>query len=273
MTTPRRSALLPALAAALALALPAAQADCSRPIVAPFSPGSGHVFADGNEVRGIYPDLLRSAGPKYGCQFQISLVPRARQVAMFETGGADLLMPASRTAARDKQGIFVPMLYNRAMLISIASNRPPIASARDLLERRELRVAVVRGFDYGEQYMALVKELGKQGRVFSEVDAAAVARLLQAGSADLTIMGPTVIAAAIEHEPRVAGLLEKLRIEAIPELTWKYSGAYISRRSLNASDQSALHDLLDKLAKSGAILEGYQHTFRPELLNDSVRGR
>jgi polar amino acid transport system substrate-binding protein len=266
--------LLPLLPlVAVLLAMPAAQAGCSREIVAPFSPNSGRVHAEGGEVRGIYPDLLRVLGPKAGCQFQISLVPRARQVAMFENGSADVLMPASRTAARDKLGIFVPMLYNRAMLISVASNRAPISSAQDLLARRDIKVAVVRGFDYGEQYSALVKELGKQGRVFSEVDANAVARLLQAGSADLTIMGPTVMAAAIEREPRVAGLLDKLRIEPIPELAWKYSGAYISRRSLNAEDRNAVHELLDKMAKSGAIIDGYQRAFRPELLNDSVRPR
>ncbi len=165
------------------------------------------------------------------------------------------------------------MLLNRAMLISLASSRAPITSAQDLLARRELKVAVVRGFDYGEQYMALLKELGRQGRVFSEVDANAVARLLQAGSADVTIMGPTVMVTAIEHEPRVAGLLDKLRIEAIPELAWKYSGAYISRRSLSLQDQAALRELLDKMAKSGAILDGFQHAFRPELLNDSVHAR
>lgn len=256
-----------------ALAAPLAHAGCSREIVVPFSPGSGHVFAEGNEVRGIYPDLLRVLGPKHGCQFLITLVPRARQVAMFENGGADLLMPASRTSARDKLGIFVPILNNRAMIISIAGERAPITSAQDLLNRRELRVAVVRGFDYGEQYTALIKELGKQGRVFSEVDANAVARLLHAGSADVTIMGPTVLAAAIEREPRVAGMLDKLRMEAIPELAWKYSGAYISRRSLSAEDQAALRDLLDKMAKSGAVIEGYQRAYRPELLNDSVRGR
>jgi polar amino acid transport system substrate-binding protein len=86
-------------------------------------------------------------------------------------------------------------------------------------------------------------------------------------------MGPTVIAAAIEHEPRVAGLLDKLRTEAIPELPWKYSGAYISRRSLSVEDQNALRELLDKMVKSGAVIEGYQRAFRPELLNDSVHSR
>ena len=265
--------LLPLLAALLALAAPAARAGCSRDITVPFSPNSGRVFAEGGEVRGIYPDLLRVVGPKNGCRFVISLVPRARQVAMFENGSADLLLPASRTPARDKLGIFVPILNNRAMVISLASNRPPITSAQDLLARHELKVAVVRGFDYGEQYMMLMKELGKQGRVFSEVDANAVARLLQAGSVDVTIMGPTVMVAAIEREPRVAGMLDKLRIEAIPELGWKYSGAYISRRSLSPEDQAALRELLDKMARSGAVLDGYQRAFRPELLNDSVRAR
>ena len=104
--------------------------------------------------------------------------------------------------ARDASGIFVPMIRHRAVLISIAGNHAPIASAQDLLERRTLRVAVVRGFDYGDAYQSMVRELARQGRLFTEVDPTAVARLLNLGAVDVTIMGPTILAGAINREPR-----------------------------------------------------------------------
>jgi polar amino acid transport system substrate-binding protein len=134
-------------------------------------------------------------------------------------------------------------------------------------------VAVVRGFDYGAEYAALIKELGKQERLFLEVDARAVARLLHAGSADVTIMGPPLLAAAIDGEPRVKGLLEKLRFDAVPELSWHPSGVYISRTSLTPEDQREVREILEKMASSGAVMEAYQRRFRAELLNDSVRPR
>jgi polar amino acid transport system substrate-binding protein len=262
---------LPVLIAALLLAHNAA-ATCSRDIAAPVSANGASVIVDGANVKGIYPDLLRQIGPKAGCHFVFTVVPRARQVALFKAGAADLLVPASRTPARDQLGTFIPMINHRAMLISLNNGRAPITSAQDLLARKDLRVAVVRGFDYGEPYTALIDELNKQGRLFVEVDVIAIARLLHAGSADVTIMGPTLMAGAIRRDQRVHNLQEKLKFEAIPELPWHQSGAYISN-SLKPEDQAVIREALEKAGKSNQIMEGYLHYFRPEILNDSVRPR
>ena len=249
-----------------------AAAGCTRDISVPVSASGASVIAEGHEIKGIYPDLLRDMARKAGCKFVFTVVPRARQVAMYRIGQADILVPASRTPERDKLGTFVPMIYNRPMLISIAGNRAPIASGQELLDRRELRVAVVRGFDYGERYTSLVNELGKQGRLFSEVDVAAVARLLHAGAVDLTILGPTLMAGAIRREPRVQGLQERLRVEPIPELPWKYSGAYISH-ALSKEDQRTLHEALEKISKTSQVMEGYLRYFSADVLTDNVRPR
>jgi polar amino acid transport system substrate-binding protein len=250
----------------------AGAAGCSREIAMPVSANGASVMIDGSHVKGIYPDLLRSLGPKIGCQFAFMVVPRARQVAMFKNGTADMLAPASRTPERDQFGTFIPMINHRAMLISVNSGRAPITTAQDLLARRELRVAVVRGFDYGGEYSALIAELQKQGRLFVEVDVIAVARLLHAGSADVTIMGPTLMAGAIGRDARVHGLQEKLKMETIPELPWIPSGAYLSK-ALKPDDYAILREALEKAGKSNQIMEGYLHYFRAEVLTDSVRPR
>lgn len=265
------------LTAALAALFPAllsldARAGCSREIAVPVAASGSGVIVEGHDIKGIFPDLLREMSRKTGCKFVFNAVPRARLVALYRVGQADLLLPATRTPERDKLGTFVPMVNNRPMLISIAGNRAPIASGQDLLARRELRVAVVRGFDYGEEYTALVNELGKQGRLFSEVDTTAVARLLHAGAVDLTILGPTLIAGAIRGEPRVQAIADKLRVEAIPELPWKPSGAYISH-ALNKDDQRTLHEALEKMAKSNQVMDAYLRYFSADLLNGNVRPR
>jgi polar amino acid transport system substrate-binding protein len=261
-----------AVAAAL-LAAPLAQAGCSREIVVPVANTGASIVIDGARVTGIYPDLLRTLSQKEGCHFNFSPVPRARLELMFETGKADILIPATRTASRDVNGIFVPMMRHRATLISVATNRPTITSGQELLERRDVRVAVVRGFDYGEAYQGLIRELNRQGRLFTEVDPTAVARLMHLGAVDMTIMGPTILAGVINREPRVSGLLEKLRLEPIPELPWQYNGVYVSRRSLSAEDQAALVELLEKAAKSGAVLEAFQRYHRADIFSESVRPR
>lgn len=252
-----------------------AQGSCSRDIQVPVALiGMSTTQLDNGSVGGIYPEALQSAVQKAGCKFVYSVVPRARLEVLFEMGKADILIPASRTPARDKHGIFIPMISHRATLLSLAgATRAPLTSAQDLLDHKELRVAVVRGYDFGEQYQWLVRELARQGRLYQEVDTVAIARLMQAGAIDITIMGPTIFHGAVQRDPRVAGLADRLRVEAIPELPWNWSGAYVSRHSLGQEDQAAVRDLIERVAKSPAILEAFQRTYRPDLLAESVRPR
>ncbi|MGW8392019.1 substrate-binding periplasmic protein [Pseudoduganella sp. HUAS MS19] len=263
------------LLAALPLAVAAlpSHADCSRDIVVPVSTTGVSVIVGNGTFSGIYPEIFRSLGPRAGCHFSFTSVPRARQELLFETGKADLLLPATRTPARDVHGIFVPMVGHRAVLISLQSPRPQIANAQDLLDRRDLRVAIVRGYDYGEAYQAIVRELARQGRLFTEVEPGAIARLLHVGAVDITIMGPTILAGAINREARVNGMLDRLRMEPIPELPWQQTGVYVSRTSLNPDDRAVLLELLERAAKSNVVLEGFQRYHRPEILAESVRPR
>jgi polar amino acid transport system substrate-binding protein len=273
--TGRVHSLFCQLLAALPLAVAAmsSHADCSRDIVVPVSTTGVSVIVGNGTFNGIYPEIFRSLGPRAGCHFTFSSVPRARQELLFESGKADLLLPATRTPARDVHGIFVPMVGHRAVLISLQSQRPQITNAQDLLDRRDLRVAIVRGYDYGDAYQAIVRELARQGRLFIEVDPSAVARLLYVGAVDITIMGPTILAGAINRETRVNGMLDRLRMEAIPELPWQQTGVYVSRFSLNPDDRAVLLELLERAAKSNVVMEGFQRYHRPEILAESVRPR
>jgi polar amino acid transport system substrate-binding protein len=84
--------------------------------------------------------------------------------------------------------------------------------------------------------------LSSQGRLFYEVDALSVARLMQSGFIDATIMGPTILAGVAQNDARVYGLVDRLRLEALPELPWGMSGVYLSRKSLTAEDQATLRE-------------------------------
>ncbi|MFZ6638425.1 substrate-binding periplasmic protein [Undibacterium sp. TC4M20W] len=261
------------LFAALLACAPQIFAACSRIINVPVASTGRSVIINGEQIDGIYPDLLRSLMEKEACKFALAAVPRARMELMFETGRADLLIPASRTPKRDEHGIFIPMIYNRATLISLESNRPVISSVQDLLDKKDLKVALVRGFDYGPAYQDLIKELSRQKRLYFDTDPLSVARLLKAGIADITIMAPSILAGAIMDDGRVQDMLDKLRFEPIPELPWGDSGAYISKKSLGAEDTAALKDLLEQVAKSGMVWKGFQRYYPANVLKESIRPR
>lgn len=260
------------LMVAFAILLPlGASAICSRPINVPMASTGLSVVVDGDAVSGIYPDLLRVMSEKEGCTFATTAVPRARLEVLFESGRADLLIPASKTPKRDALGTFVPLIHSRALLLSIPSKRQAIGSVRELLAHPELKVALVRGFDYGQAYQDMAAALSKQGRLILEVDALSVARLLKAGTVDATFMGATILAGSVRGDERVRDVVDGLRIEALEEIPWGSSGVYISNTSLSPADKAAVQGALERAARSGDVWKSFQHYYSPVILKASIR--
>ncbi|WP_416757331.1 substrate-binding periplasmic protein [Roseateles sp. So40a] len=258
------------LAAGATLWAGAARADCTRAIRVPVAPIGMSVVTSGGEVSGVFPDVLRKVASETGCQFDFVVVPRARVEAMFAAGSADVLVPATRTTQRDLHGDFIPMMKARAMLISLASDRAPIESLADLAERRELRVAVVRGFDYGEPYLELLKTLRAQRRLVMEADTASVVRTLERSLADVTIMAPSILAGTLLQDSRTRPLLDRLRLEAMAELNWTDSGIYLSRH-LPAKEREILTDALERNARAGTVWKAVQKHYPAGSYEDGLK--
>ncbi|WP_349744068.1 substrate-binding periplasmic protein [Roseateles cavernae] len=254
---------------ALGLSTPSL-ADCSRAMQVPAAPVGLSMIVSDEGIGGVYHDVLNGIS---GCNFLFTPVPRARLEAMFENGRADLLIPAARTPRRDEFGVFVPLIYARATLISLNAERAPVRSLQELRERKELRVALVRGFDYGDAYQALIKDLRAQGRLFLDVDPVSVGRMLQAGLADITIMAPSILVGALLADTRFKPLIERLRYEPVDELPWVDSGAYISRTSVSEQDRAVLREALEKASRSGIVWKTFQRYYPVGSLADSIKPR
>jgi len=270
----RRSIYL--ISAALALGgLPlGATAQCSRVVQVPVAPIGLAVTVVEGKVGGIYPDLLRSLAADEGCSVEFPVVPRARQEMLFETGQADLLLPARRSARRDKHGLFVPLIQSRAVLVTMQPSRPVLRSLPELLRRRELRVVVVRGYDYDKRYQSLLKELAGQGRLQQVVDPISMVRTLEGGIADVAIVTPTILTGALGADAKLRPLIARLRSEPVEELGWGESGIYISSKSsLSPADRSLLRQSLEHLAKSGAAWREFQHYHPESNLSETLRPR
>ena len=266
-------AVLWAWACALIWASDVAYAGCSRVITAPLAPLGQSVMIEGETISGIYPEILRSNQSKETCLFALSAVPRARLELLFETGKADVLLPASKTPRRDEFGVFVPLTYSRAALITVNAERPAIKTLKELLETRELKLALVRGYDYGPAYQELIVELTRQGRLQMESDPLSVARLLRNGVVNATVMAPTILAGTLVDDERVRGLADKLRYESIEELPWLGNGLYVSKTSLSEADRQAVLEFFDRVAKSGAVWKGFQQFYDPSVLKVGLKPR
>ncbi len=247
-----------------------AQAGCSRSIRVPVAPIGLSVVTSGGAVSGVYPDVLRRIEADTGCRFEFSVVPRARLEAMFISGQADLLMPASRTPAREGRGQFVPLVKARPVLISLASDRPAVTTLQELLERRDLRVALVRGFDYGDAYQQLMTRLKEQQRLVMEADVGAVARAMERGLADVTLMVPSIFTGTLQQDSRTRALLERLRYEPLSDMGWGDSGIYLSPQ-LPPTDRELLAEMLDKAARSGLFWKTVQRHYPPGSYEEGMK--
>ena len=256
----------------LLLMLPlASYAGCSKTITVPASPMGKSVIVEGETVTGIYPTLLLELTEKEDCPVKFVPVPQARALAMFEGGRADLLFPAFKTAHRDQFGEFIALIRSRPTLITLKSERSTINTLQQIIDMPTMRLALVRGFDYGAQYQQLITTLSKLGRIVLEPDALSVARVIKAGHCQATIMTPALFFGAIHNDNRVSELVEQLRFEPLEELPWGDSGVYLSHKSLNQEDMEHLKKILSRAANTDTLWKIYQRYYPAFILKESVQ--
>lgn len=257
--------------ASLLMAAGSAQANCSRPLTVPMAPIGLSVSFDDDRIEGVYPTLLRELSPSAGCEFQLQRVPRARLQKMFETGQADLLIPASASPSREKDGEFVPLIQVRASLMSLARDRASPRSLAELLAQPDYRLVVVRGFSFGAAYDNAVAVLRAQKRLLEESDATGVARALRQGLAQGTVMTASILIGTLVQEPDLTPLIKQMRAEPLEELSWSESGVYLSRHSLNESERRSLRQAFQQQAKAGRVWQLFNDTHPPGSLGGSIR--
>jgi polar amino acid transport system substrate-binding protein len=253
------------------LAAAAAQAGCSRPMSAPMAPIGMSVSFDGERSSGPYPTLLRELGASVGCDFQMQRVPRARLQKLFETGQADLLVPASASPSRDPHGEFVPLLQVRATLLSLSQGKPAPSSLAGLVAQRDYKVAVVRGFTFGPAYEQAMTALRAQNRLVEEADPAGVARALRLGLAQGTVMTANIFIGTLALEPDLAPLMPQVRSEPLEELGWSESGLYLSRHTLSEADRRLLRTAFTQAARSGRVWRLFVDNYPAGSLNGNVK--
>ena len=247
-----------------------ARAGCSRALEVPVAPLGFSIIVQGDKASGVFVEFMQQVAASAGCEVHMQPVPRARLEFMYEHGEADLLLAATRTDSRDQFGRFIPLVRTRAVMVSLESERPAIHSLAELVATPGLRLALVRGFDYGPAYRAAIEQLQRQGRVFLEKDPQEIARILKAKMADATIMPASALYGAAVEDKRVSDIADKLRIEPLDELPWSYGGLYLSNK-IAPADREILDKAIQEANRNQAMLNAYRRYYPPELVAATTR--
>jgi polar amino acid transport system substrate-binding protein len=229
-----------------------ANAACSRPILVAVNPQGLGIMIDKDEnVSGINHEILQEVARLSGCQFDYVPLPRLRGFSMFEAGQIDVILSVVQTPQRDLVGEFIPLLRARASLISLKKRGPAPKLA---LEKGELIVRVVRGFDYGPAYQTILSKLRGRGVLEDVTDVDTVARMMRMDRVDATIMNAAVFAlAAMENQ-----LDDLLDVTLLDDLPSTDAGFYLSKKSLKKADLKTIKDSLLRVANSGQIWDVYK---------------
>ncbi|GAB3402938.1 transporter substrate-binding domain-containing protein [Massilia agilis] len=248
-----------------------ASAGCSRPLEVPVAPMGFSVTLDGDKAGGAFVEFIEQVAASAGCRLHMPQVPRARLEFMFEQGDADVMLASTHSEKRDQFGVFIPLVQTRSVMVSLkGSTRPAIHSLAELLATPALRVAAVRGFDYGPAYRQAVDQLKDQHRLLVEKDPLEVARLLKANMADVTIMPASALYGAAVVDPRVSDIATNLRIEPLDELPWTYGGLYLSNR-IPEADRKILEKAIRAANRNHALLNAYRRYYPAEMVNAGTR--
>lgn len=258
--------LLTVLAAVCGLLPGMAQATCSRTINVPVAPHGMAVVVKHGKAAGVVPDMLDELGDKYGCKFAFPVVPRARLEMLFRAADADLIVLSTRSPERDLSGTFVPVFKYRALLVGVKPLDPPVQSVDALLSQTDLRIAVVRGFDYGPAYRKLL-DPAVASRVQYANNLNDLMRRIQAGIADVTILPYSSAYNTIMEDPRLSGLESQLSIHSLDDIPWQDAGFYVSKRTLPAADQAILIDMLGSEEVGKQILKSLSKVIPPAVFS------
>ncbi|PHV02143.1 hypothetical protein CSQ88_08330 [Iodobacter sp. BJB302] len=227
-----------------------AVAGCSRPLIVASSPISIFMEIDESDrVSGVVPDFLAEVSKTTGCQFVYEVMPRIRALRMFEAGKIDIIA-ASKIDKRDAVGDYINVISEPPSLI-LLKDHPDADTPLDALMQGKLQVNVVRGFDLGPEYMALLAQLKQKNKLEDVLDTDIIARKMLEKRCDATVVGASAFAKSVERF-HLESKLHAVPIAAIPVVN---SGFYLSKASMQEKDRFFLSAELNTRLRNGRFKE------------------
>lgn len=183
------------------------------------------------------------------CALHLLSLPLARVWYQFRFGGVDLVIAARPTPERDQQGLFVPIVNVRYVMLHARPPSAEDAGSLAALVRRGQRLGVVRGTEYPAEIQTHLQALRARGLLQEVSDVDKQLRMLRAGRID------ALLQTAVSYLRLQEGAATT-RFQAMPlkELPATPAGVYLSQR-LDAPDRERLREALVEMAQDGYVMK------------------
>lgn len=242
---------LAGLAALLVGALAWADEGCSKPVAITSGEWAPYNFVDGHgRYTGMDVELSRAILQEAGCTLvELDRMPPSRNTFMFNTGKADLMAGASRTAERMRQAWFsIPYRTETVRLFAtpaVLQRYPTLRTFADVV-REKLTILAPRIGWYGEAYHVNVGSLKADNRLSQFNEFPDGINMMAAGRADL-ILGDQ---ASVSHAAARRGL----KLVPLPfTLVDAPVHMMFSRKTMVESDVRRIDAAIARLRKKGVL--------------------
>jgi polar amino acid transport system substrate-binding protein len=149
---------------------------------------SGFLYHEDCDL-GISKDFIIELFKRMDLKYEFKVMPRARISSMIEEGSLPMSVQSVRTPEREKYAWFVPYFAEKnEVLVRKTAN---ISSEADLLNSKNIKVGIVRGYYYGQYYMDLIEKLKKKRIIVETKDIDELFKLLKEDWIQVTFNNPS----------------------------------------------------------------------------------
>jgi len=214
-------------------------------------------YRDGDKVAGAAVDIVKEVARRAGCKVKFIWLPRQRLFVEMEAGRIDMTMGAVHLPERDAYASYLPYAYLQYDLVLFRRDDRQYTGLADFVAHGTGRLNITRGIRYDPAIETLLGRLASTGRLESVSDFDTVFNKMELGRADGTLASPPIYTKFLRME-RFRGQLEVI---PLPEAESQFTGIYVSRRSLSASERRNYAMAVKSLIADQAALPIYSRYF------------
>lgn len=140
---------------------------------------------------GIDKDILDALSLRTNCQFKLRIESQARLWTQMRDGSLDMSTSGIKTAEREKWAVSIPYFSARNYALLNNSLSAAEQTAHGFIANKNLKIAIIKGFQHGKRYNEFIETLAKQGRVYEVADFASLLKLFNGKRVQCILLIPT----------------------------------------------------------------------------------
>ncbi len=137
---------------------------------------SGYLYNESDDT-GINKDIIEELSRRMGIAFDERVMPRARITSRIEEGSLPMSVSTVITPKSERYSYFIPYFSQRNHVL--IHEGVGLSTQDELLERTDLKVGIIRGYTYGENYDKLIEQLKKKRMIVEARDSDSLYKMLK----------------------------------------------------------------------------------------------